>query len=509
MIPIIQEKYGPPSRDFSVSIVRNLYFNNSAVYFPNYNEIHMNDIWNPQLLTHELIHAFRDNIMLSTNQNWEYDGVLDGFEEAFAEQISFDCMNEYVRRYPSDPYVDTTKLYYSLHGWDYDFVNDSNLSSTYFNTDHGGMALSRVRYNAASSALSKIEVENQDFAKYFNQAWYQVLNANHAITVSRHFIIKLIDQQVSRIENMPAAQWIDEQRIFDATIQTGYKIWLENFHTPDVSRFYIWQSINYYETFPNGSDWDDGSGTFYHMNGSIGSAKLYDFANNLVWSGGLLIEPVDNPPVWYGIGRDIKSLSSGDNDTGEDWISGLHNLDLYKFELSFPEVNKTVYRIVGDELTNFAGIWGAVKNANGGVIYIDHEGYAPEPPLTVSNSGVFYGRRSWAGLLTGLAGQPKKSIPGKVNIRYIDRDGNEYRRQINIDYGSWNGNQIFFLEFPQCGNAFVEIGEQCDNGTNNGAGGCLQCKYVCMGKQGYQCPAGYACMCTGSEAIDDYCPCVP
>ena len=102
MLPLIKEIYGPPSHSYTVTLVRNLYYSSSNIFFPGSNQIHKDDNFLPQLLTHELIHAFRDDIILSMDSNWNYNVKLSGFEESFAQGVSYICMNRYIQLYPAD-----------------------------------------------------------------------------------------------------------------------------------------------------------------------------------------------------------------------------------------------------------------------------------------------------------------------------------------------------------------------------------------------------------------------
>jgi len=170
----------------------------------------------------------------------------------------------------------------------------------------------------------------------------------------------------------------------------------------------------------------------------------------MVWEKSLLIEPTENPPVYFGFGTDVIHLST-DNDTAPwpggdstDFIVGLHDFGMYRLELSFGPVTTEVIRLMGDRLRNLTGVVGAVLNTTNGEIYLNHEGYPDELPIPVVN-GVFHGERAWASvpnLITGF----KDSQPGRVFITYRDEHGNVCRDQRNIDVGSWSGNQLFLFD---------------------------------------------------------------
>ncbi len=455
MLPIIRELYGPPAQNRTVLIVRDLKCSNDAYFYPGYNEVHMGDEWYPQLLTHELIHTFRDNVMLTRNSYWEHDPTLTAFEEGFAQAVSYECMNLYIARHPGDPYVNTNEIWYSDNDWDYNFQNVPELATRDFWSDQEGMWLCWTRYQMAAAAMRKIQIEHPGFYQQFNQLWYQTINSNptSGFYPSRALILNLINQLVPTVEGIHTIPWIDRQYVLACADRPGRKIWLRTQHNPSGSDYHIDQYIYNYETFPNGSDWAWLYGNqwfYYYLNGSTGFASLTDFAGNCIWWSSLLIEPIQNPPVYNNFGYDFKRPINI-NSTQPDDIPGLHDLQLYTMHVAFPpKTPRTyVYRIVGDALANSHGIWGGIRDGRGGQIYVDHDGYPAEAPLPVVN-GVFHGTRSWAGIYNSATGQ-YETVPGRVHLRYVNASGRVYQFHENIDRGSWQGNHIFLPQSQKPG----------------------------------------------------------
>jgi hypothetical protein len=452
MNPIIKEIYGPPSHSYTVTLVKNLWYSGSNVFFPSSNEVHMSDFY-PQLLTHELIHAYRDNVILSTDDFWRFHPKLSGFEEGFAQGVSYICMNRYIELYPNDTIVDSTYLFGSSMDWDYDFRNVPEITTEDFWSDFGGMGLFWERYELGAAAMRKIHLEDPNFFRNFNAEYYSRLNNDHTLTTSRDLMIDIISSIIPEIEMQPSAEWIERQRIFDCEISPGRKIWLRTQHYP-WSEFLIFQRIYYYETFENGSDWaywDETAGQwiYHNLNGSVGTGTVTSNSDSMVWQGNLLIEPIENPPIWLGFGSDVINFST-DNDL-EPWPGGdladfildMKKLNLYQFDLNFDATYSQVFRVIGEELRNTTGIFGGIRNATDGVIYLDHENFPPEPPLQVIN-GAFWGTRQWASVPNPQT-RGTDSKPGKIFVRYVQPDGRQYLAQRNIDWGSWNGNQAFLF----------------------------------------------------------------
>ncbi len=471
MLPIIKDIYGPPSKPNTITLVRNLYYSGSNIYFPNSNQIHKDDSFYPQLLTHELIHAFRDDVILAMDASWNYHPKLSGFEESFAQGASYACMNRYVQLYPNDPIVNSTSLFGSSMDWDYDFRNVSNITTEDFWSDYGGMLIYWERYELGAAAMRKMQLEDTMMYRKFNIAYYNYLNSHHQATPTRSLCVDLLSSILPVVEGIPTTDWINKQRIFDCTIQPGYKGWVRTQHYP-WSEYIIFQRLHYYETFSNGSDWahynnNTSSWIFYNLNGSTGAGTVYDYNNSIVSQRNLIIS--NNPG---GFGDQVLNFST-DNDVlpwpggnASDYLLSMNLLGLYKLQFTFGSTSTIAYRVMGNQLRNTTGVFGGILHANGGHLFIDHDGFPLEPQLNLTN-GAFWGSRSWASLPNILTGG-KDSRPGKLTFRYFDASGNAFRTKRNIDYGSSSGNQLFLLDVNEmipCDNGEIfsnETDDDCD-----------------------------------------------
>lgn len=176
----------------------------------------------------------------------------------------------------------------------------------------------------------------------------------------------------------------------------------------------------------------------------MGNVTAYN--DSVIWQDTLLISIPENP----GFGIDQKNFSTDSNISpwpggdSDDFVLNMTDLGLYSFDIIFDTTSIEISRIIGAELKSTIGIFGGIKNGNGGVIYIDHEDYPAEDPLQIIN-GAFWGTREWASV-PNLKTGGTDSKPGKVFVRYLDADGNEYTAKKNIDWGSGSGNQAFLFD---------------------------------------------------------------
>ncbi|HYY70598.1 MAG TPA: Ig-like domain-containing protein, partial [Terriglobales bacterium] len=461
MYPILVQLYGPPAVSYTLTVVRDLRYQRTNEFIPSLNQMRKDDNFYPQLFTHELVHAFRDTYILSADQNWNFDPTLDGFEEGFAQGVSYDAMNRYVATYPSDTIVPQNSLWGSSNDWDYDFQNMLVLRGTDFWSDSGGTGLYWLKYEMAAAAIRKINLESPGFYKAFNQQYYSLINSNPmTVRPTRALVVGIIKGLMQQIEGISADQWINLQYIFYCQNVYGEKIY-HRIQDYQWTQFFSFQSLYFLNTMSCGSEWACWNGSawaYYDLNGSQGTGDLLDASGNTVWTGNLSIQPSQNPSDgYYAFGSAAMGLTTasslqpwpgGDPST---YIMNLDTLGLYRFDSSFTDsttgatTTDYIYRVMGSQIeNNFSGVWGGVLGHKNGTIYLDHEGLAPEPGLQLVN-GAFVGTRSWTGIPNTRTGGTD-SLPGRVFITFTD-GGATYHAQRNIDYGSSAGSQMFLFDF--------------------------------------------------------------
>jgi hypothetical protein len=454
MVPLLTEIYGPPSTSYRVTLIRDLRYTASAIFIPSVEEIHMGDTVTYQLLTHEMVHAFRRDRLLSSGTLWEYDNTLSGFEEGFAQAVSYEAMTAFARRHPS--FGLTQKIYQSTHEWDYDFQNVPELGTTDFWSDSSGMNLFWARYEMAAAAIAKISLEHPGFPAAFNAEFYRRITENPLLKVSRALVVDIVATVAPSIEGVAAAAWIDRQYVLDCVNHVGRKIWIRTQHYP-YRDYFIFQATHFYETFWNGSDWavPDGQGgyLYYSLNGSTGAGTLRDHEGTVVWQRPLLLTPTENPPQFYGYGSDRIELTT--QPSPEPWpggdpakfVTSLLSFGLYKLSVSFTAgttATKDVYRVIGAPLRDTSGVFGGVIGGNGGTITLHHRS-AGETTTVPLVGGAFWTAASWASQ-DHPETSSNDSTPGVIDVTYVNAAGSRYRDTRTIGYGSSSGTQAFLFD---------------------------------------------------------------
>ena len=284
MMPVIRRIYGPPSVSASITIVKNEYTTAYSIFLPTLDEIHMgpfNNTWaslNPRLLTHEIIHAYRnDRILSASGTNWDYDPTLSGFEEGFAEGLAFIALTKFNELNPNFFGAEKAQVggIYSSTVWpEYDYQNNAALATTDFWTN-SNTGIASTRYKMAAAAFEKIYQQYPGFFWAFNEAYYAKLNSNQTLRPTRSMVLDLVAQVAPYIEGQPAKQWLDQQTIFKCQPMTGPKLFMKTWPVT-FSEYRAWGHLS--RTL---------SAYVYHTFKSLG--YLTDYAYN----------PTDTPSLPY------------------------------------------------------------------------------------------------------------------------------------------------------------------------------------------------------------------
>jgi gliding motility-associated-like protein len=308
VIPIIAQVYGPSSHAYTVNVINdgnsagsNTFYNGPNWITTQYTADASGKMTQPRLMVHELIHAWRDNICLSSSNVWHYDSTLSGFEESMADCVAEIVMDKFIETYPS--YYSGSSNYLSQHwshepgypfDWDYDFQNHSQLTTTNFWSSDIGMGAHWERYGAGSAAMYKMYVEDNNFFKNFNAEYYRRLNTDHTLTTSRALMVDICKTVIDKVEGKPTVTWINNQRILDCKVTPGKKVHMLSFqgaggwqHMGHDNRIHLYETQN----LPGGNEWSwddhDAMGNltqrWYHqLNNEPGKIDIVNYNSGLI-----------------------------------------------------------------------------------------------------------------------------------------------------------------------------------------------------------------------------------
>jgi len=281
MMPILVELYGPPFEHYNLTFVKDLRFSTSAMFVPTDQTIRTSGrYWLPQLITHELLHAFRGSWHLTrANNSSQYSPQLSGFEEAFAHGVSYDAMNAYLDFYGTDQYVTRNTVWISETEWDYDYKNDNSMITEDFWSDEGGTRKYFERYEQSAAAIQKLNVKVPQLYSRFNQLYYQTIRNNTNYQPTRQSIINIIDQLT---EDADILQYLHNQKILRCTTSYGKKIYTT---TSPTGYEFAYHRIHFVETFPTKNEWymyvpSLGNYLYHRLNYTQGYLNVHRTWNN-------------------------------------------------------------------------------------------------------------------------------------------------------------------------------------------------------------------------------------
>lgn len=450
-IPIIESVYGPPSLNQAINVVndgysvgKNTFYNGPNWITSSYFVNATNDLDQPRLLLHELLHAWRDNVTISSNNLWHYDPTLSGFEEGMAEAVAVIVMDKFIEQYPTyfnDPRFNIrwgAEPGYAFD-WDYDFQNHQQISGTDFWSSDQGTGVHWERYGTASAAFYKMYIEDNDVFKKFNAQYYAQLNNNHSLIPSRAMVVDILSQILPKVEEEDTQTWINNQRIFDCIVTPGKKIHMLSFQGADGVRFMGHDNrLQVIETqnLPGGNEWSwdvysGGSLTerWYHqmnnLNGNITINKYdgslyatraisnnYDTYGVLNGNSGPHQGPCTPPNIngpgpcfptgisqydFYTTSADPAITNGGINDgtwyTNQGAKSArnfykIQERGLYTYNIVFNDQGQQIlgkyYRLHGDDFISTDGIYAGVINNNDtpvtGRMYVEQKDDTVAPP---------------------------------------------------------------------------------------------------------------------------------
>ena len=218
VFPILYEYLGPPAETLNVFIdnVREEY---EAIEITDYGRALLTDTsFIPRLIVHEMVHAWKGRYVIATDENWEYDTALSGFEEGTAEGMAFEIVHEYVRSYPSDPATlqlleERPAQYWSRGTAFYDAIKNLRWTGAgdFWNPPSGA----ENRYSVAATTVQMMVRENPDFMKEFMSLYYETIREDPNWRPTREGVVNLWKTVVPELNGYPLSEYLDTLPVFN------------------------------------------------------------------------------------------------------------------------------------------------------------------------------------------------------------------------------------------------------------------------------------------------------
>ncbi|NQY29244.1 MAG: gliding motility-associated C-terminal domain-containing protein [Flavobacteriaceae bacterium] len=318
--PIVKDVFGPPSRNHDINIVNDSFASGVNIYYNGPNQISSTfdlnadgDLDQPRLMIHELIHAYRDNVGVSSNSEWHYEPVLNGFEEGMSEAIAIIVMDNFIELYPSFFSGDEFKIHWNHSrgmpfSWDYDFQNNEQIrSKDYFSSDIA-TGSHWLRYGTGATAFRKMYIEDPEIFKKFNTEYYNRLNADHTLTPNRDLVVDIFETITTEVERTPVGDWINAQKILDCETDIEKKVFMLTFTNLGWDSFTQDNRMFFLETHQNGLEWkwtsSDQNG-ITEIDDSATSTEKWGWTHQLNNTSGQFTTIQDWDNVQYGASKSI------------------------------------------------------------------------------------------------------------------------------------------------------------------------------------------------------------
>lgn len=248
--PAIKQLLGSPFFNSAVNVRRDSTLTVSGYFYPALNEIVLRTP-TAQSFCHETIHAFRDDYVMA----------LSAFEEGLtraAEVEVFGRLTAYT--HPSDEF----------HSYEYDQYYDA-LNKKAIGCFNGNLAanitLTAMKYNLASYAWGKAQIEDTSFLRRFNDSLYDHAAVNLATLASPTMLAAMAANLKPLVEGWPFQLWYSRQQILNVSPPSGYQLFQR------VNQFYL----DYF--------YRDMYGAEAPQSGSMLNWQALDYANNVLASG--------------------------------------------------------------------------------------------------------------------------------------------------------------------------------------------------------------------------------
>lgn len=204
--PVVKKIYGNPAFSITVNIRKNPTITFAGLYYPSNNELVIHDLNTFDPFVHEMIHAFRDDLVISSNAYEE--GMTRATEiAAFGELPQYPFAD---RNYSHGDYV-----YYELN-------NQEGISSKNGNF-FLGFPSPEMRYQTAGYAWGKLIIEDNAFMAKFNTMYYPLAYTDPSISSNTTILKGLAEKIKHRIESESFNSWYSRQYIFNENPGTGYQ----------------------------------------------------------------------------------------------------------------------------------------------------------------------------------------------------------------------------------------------------------------------------------------------
>ncbi len=206
--PIIKKIYGPPAFTNTVNIRRDISIGFSGGYDSYFNEIILSFAPRTDVLVHELIHAFRDDLTIGDA----------AFEEGMTRAVEIEVFNQHNKYL--HPWDDHHSYVWDIY---YELLNVPDVAPV---TSFWDGFNPLMRYQLSGYAWWKLYAENPAFFKKFNRAYFLQAHRDSTVRYDQEKLWQIVFSIQKNAEGLPIAEWKKLQYIFSKSAPIGTRIFL-------------------------------------------------------------------------------------------------------------------------------------------------------------------------------------------------------------------------------------------------------------------------------------------
>ncbi len=216
VFPLMYYYLGPPAETFNC-VITNMGSDSDYFMIVDDGRTFLTDTsFIPRLIAHEFVHAWKGHFIIATDENWNYDPTLTGFEEATAEGMAFEIMHEYVRSYPNDPasiqLLDWRPYqYWSSETIDYDSIKHTRGTAGDF---WDPQSLVYSKYSIAATTWQIMMKESPNAYKEMMQVYFDKINNNSTWRSNREDILDIWAEVIPYINGIETRQYLNTIPVF-------------------------------------------------------------------------------------------------------------------------------------------------------------------------------------------------------------------------------------------------------------------------------------------------------
>ncbi|MHA2118699.1 MAG: hypothetical protein ACW98J_07255, partial [Candidatus Thorarchaeota archaeon] len=214
--PIMYGRLGPPAESFNC-LIKDVGTVGYFMVVKKGREFWTDESFIPRLIVHEFVHAWKGGYTFTTDENWNYDNPLSGFEEGSAEGMAFEIIHEYVRSYPDDsasiqllnwrPFQ-----YWSAYTTYYDSIKFNRWTGAGdFWTPPSGVY---TKYSIAATTFQIFTKQDPDFYRKMMQEYYERIRSDASWRSNREDILDIWAEIVPYINGIETKLYLDYLPVF-------------------------------------------------------------------------------------------------------------------------------------------------------------------------------------------------------------------------------------------------------------------------------------------------------